>query len=223
MECGGCEAPRDVQGLRDLDSRVTGSYCEVKFKEFMVTHSVKQRFESGDTGVDDQPGFERASEEEGDELDLLTNCYDLWYAFTQAQATKRTGNKENVCSRAAGATMRMKAATSFKRKASSRAEQIDLTYEPEPGAGAITVYGAAGSQGLLRPALSTAAEGSKRPKDLSHIMHDMLTTLSRDREKQVTRSEAAVLLETRKLALAERQMTMEELKYERELSARNAR
>ena len=75
MECGGCEALRDVQGLRDLDSRVTGSYCEVKFKEFMVTHSVKQRFESGDTGVDDQPGFERASEEEGDELDLLTNCY----------------------------------------------------------------------------------------------------------------------------------------------------
>jgi hypothetical protein len=101
---------------RDLDSRVTGSYCEITFKEFMVTHSVKQRFETGDTGVDDQPGLERASEEERDELDLLTNCYDLWYDFTQAQATKRTGNKENVDSRAAGAAMRMKAATSFKRK-----------------------------------------------------------------------------------------------------------
>ena len=82
----------------------------------------------------------------------------------------------------------------------------------------------------LRPDLSTTFP--KRPKDLAHVVQDMMANLSSDRGKQVARNDAAAgtqqaaqtamnLLASRQLAFAERQMTLDERKYE-DLVAKNA-
>lgn len=116
---------------------VSGKYCSDKFKELMCAHAVKQRNESNDTGVDDQAGFERLSAEEKEELNVLTGCHALWVTHTKRKESKSTANKENKDSRAAGASMRMMAATSFKRSKTQAPAgpegSFDLTGE-DPGA-----------------------------------------------------------------------------------------